>query len=217
VERCHLTPERCSRPRRPRTRVCLRKGCGRRYQPRRWNQRYCQDAKCLRQLRRWQAAQRQARRRQDDAVKAEHAAAERVRRQNARCQRAAVSAQAPDKPKVGAARGHAAKIFLPIPYARGRGAMKPPRSWAATRHTTVARTAAKRSAGCWIANASGFGVARSRAGANALGNIKPPGHDVLDNKHSKPIEPGRRHGRRRGREQMQQYRSAVDGPVWQES
>ena len=111
MERCHLTPKRSSRPRRPRARVCLRKGCGRRYQPRRWNQRYCQDTECLRQLRRWQAAQRQARRRQDDAVKAEHAAAERVRRQGARRQRAGVSAQASDKPKVGAARGHAAKIF----------------------------------------------------------------------------------------------------------
>ena len=54
--------------------MCLRKGCGRKYQPRRWNQRYCQDPECLRQLRRWQAAQRQARRRQDDAIKAEHAA-----------------------------------------------------------------------------------------------------------------------------------------------
>jgi hypothetical protein len=86
--------------------MCLRKGCGRNYQPRRWNQRYCQDPECLRQVRRWQAAQRQARRRQDDAVKAEHAAAQRARRQRARA-----SAQAPGKPQVAAARGHAAKIF----------------------------------------------------------------------------------------------------------
>ena len=64
--------------------MCLRKGCGRRYQPRRWNQRYCRDPECLRQLRRWQAAQRQARRRQDDAIKAQHAAAERARRRNVR-------------------------------------------------------------------------------------------------------------------------------------
>ena len=75
--------------------MCLRKGCGRRYQPRRWNQHYCQDPECLRQLRRWQAAQRQARRRQDDAVKAEHAAAERKRRQDApsACRSFAASAQ----------------------------------------------------------------------------------------------------------------------------
>jgi len=86
--------------------MCLRKGCGRKYQPRRWNQRYCQDADCLRQVRCWQAAQRQARRRQDDAVKAAHAAAQRARRQRTRA-----SAQAPAKPEVAAARGHAAKIF----------------------------------------------------------------------------------------------------------
>ena len=106
MERCHLTRKRSSSPRRPRARMCLRKGCGRRYQPRRWNQRYCQDPECMQQVRRWQAAQRQARRRQDDAVKAEHAAAQRVRRQRAR-----LSSQAAAKPEVVAARGHAAKIF----------------------------------------------------------------------------------------------------------
>ena len=56
---------RLARGRRPRPRICLRKGCGRKYQPRRWNQRYCQDPECLRQVRRWQAARRQAKRRQD--------------------------------------------------------------------------------------------------------------------------------------------------------
>ncbi len=128
VERCHLTPKCCASPRRPRVRMCLRKGCGRRYRPRRWNQRYCQEPECLRQLRRWQAAQRQARRRQDEAIKAKHAMAERVRRQRARCQRARcqrarcqrarcqrarASAQASDQVEVAAARGHAAKIFCP--------------------------------------------------------------------------------------------------------
>ena len=54
-------------------RVCLRKGCGRKYQPRRWNQHYCQDPECLRLVMRWQAARRQAKRRQDDAAKAQHA------------------------------------------------------------------------------------------------------------------------------------------------
>ena len=44
--------------RRPRIRKCLRKGCRRRYQARNWNQRYCQDPKCLRLVRRWQAARR---------------------------------------------------------------------------------------------------------------------------------------------------------------
>ena len=62
----------------PRPRICLRKGCGRKYQPRCWNQRYCQDPECLRQVRRWQAARRQAKRRQDAGVKAQHAQAEKA-------------------------------------------------------------------------------------------------------------------------------------------
>jgi hypothetical protein len=79
----HLKPKcpRCARARRPRARLCLRKGCGRQYQPRRWNQRYCQDADCQRQVRRWQAAQRQAKRRLDAAAKIQDAEAQRVRRQ----------------------------------------------------------------------------------------------------------------------------------------
>ena len=60
---------RLPRARRPRPRICLRKGCGRKYQPRRRNQRYCQDAECLREVRRWQAARRQAKRRRDARVK----------------------------------------------------------------------------------------------------------------------------------------------------
>jgi hypothetical protein len=98
------------RCRRPRTRVCLRQGCGRKYQPRRWNQHYCQDPECLRLVRRWQAAKRQAKRRQDEAAQAEHAEAERVRRQ-----RISSSPQAPEPPEIGAARGHAAKIISPTP------------------------------------------------------------------------------------------------------
>src|SRR5271170_4259675 len=91
-----------------RGRVCLRKGCGRKYQPRRWNQHYCQDPECLRLVRRWQAARRQAQRRQDEAAKAQHAEAERVRRQ-----RIPSSPQAPKPPEIAAARGHAARIFSP--------------------------------------------------------------------------------------------------------
>lgn len=89
--------------------MCLRKGCGRRYQPRCWNQRYCQDAECLREVRRWQAAKRQAQRRADEAVKARNAAAQRARRQSARLP------QPPKEPGAAAARGHAAKIFSPLP------------------------------------------------------------------------------------------------------
>jgi hypothetical protein len=108
------------RCRRPRTRVCLRKGCGRIYQPQRANQRYCQDPECLRLVRRWQAAKRQAKRRQEDEVKAQHAEAERARRR-----RATASPQAPKPPEVGAARGHAAKIFSPTPLCDRPGCHEP--------------------------------------------------------------------------------------------
>ena len=73
-----------ARGRRPRSRICLRKGCGRKYQPRSWNQRYCQEPECQRQVRRWQAARRQAKHRQDDDARARHAQAERARRQRAK-------------------------------------------------------------------------------------------------------------------------------------
>jgi hypothetical protein len=111
------------RPRRPRPRICLRKGCGRCYQPRRWNQRYCQDPECLRLVRRWQAAQRQARRRQDDAAKAQHAEAQRARRQRAKS-----VPQPPKEPKAAAARGHAARIFFfPLPLCDRPGCHEPSR------------------------------------------------------------------------------------------
>jgi hypothetical protein len=108
-------------PRRPRTRICLRKGCGRKYQPRRPNQRYCQEPECLRLLRRWQAARRQAKRRQDEAAKSQHAQAQRAHRQ-----RATSLPQAPKVPEVAAARGHAAKIFSPTPLCDRPGCHEPP-------------------------------------------------------------------------------------------
>ena len=119
----HVNPKcRCrTSPRRPRARICLRKGCGHKYQTRRWNQRYCQDPECRRLVRRWQAARRQARRRQDDAAKVQHAAAQRARRQ-----RAPSLPQAPKDPEVAAARGHAAKILLPTPLCDRPGCHEPP-------------------------------------------------------------------------------------------
>jgi hypothetical protein len=98
----------CSaRGRRPRPRICLRKGCERKYRPRSWNQRYCQDPECLRRLRRWQAARRQAKHRQDAQVKARHAQAERERRQRAKS-----TSQTVENPGVTPARGHAAQLFF---------------------------------------------------------------------------------------------------------
>ena len=117
-------PRRRRRPRRPRPRICLRKGCGQRYLPRRWNQRYCQDPECHRQLRRWQAARRQARRRQNADAKTQHAQAEQARRQ--RAQRPAPLPQTSTKPEVTPARGHAAKLFLPFPLCDRPGCFNPP-------------------------------------------------------------------------------------------
>jgi hypothetical protein len=69
---------------RTRPRVCLRKGCQRTFQPRRWNQRYCQDPECLREVRRWLAAKRQHAHRRDPEHRHRHAAAEAERRQRRR-------------------------------------------------------------------------------------------------------------------------------------
>jgi hypothetical protein len=100
-------PRRSARARRPRPRICLRKGCGRKYQPRSWNQRYCQDPECLRQVHRWQAARRQAERRRDTRIQVQHAQAEKERRQ-----RAKVAPKAVENPEVAPARGHAAEDFF---------------------------------------------------------------------------------------------------------
>ena len=116
----HHKPNGC-RCRRPRSRVCLRKGCGRQYTPKRWNQRYCQDAECLQLVRRWQAARRQAKRRQDDAVKSQHAEAQKARRR-----RAPPPSQPPKEPEVAAARGHAAKIFSAAPICDRPGCHEAP-------------------------------------------------------------------------------------------
>ena len=61
-------------------RLCLRKGCGNRFRPKRWNQRYCQDPACLREVRRWQAAKRQRVFRESAENRKRHAQAEAQRR-----------------------------------------------------------------------------------------------------------------------------------------
>ena len=120
---CQATRKRgCSaRGRRPRPRTCLNKGCGREYQPRRWNQRYCREPECLRQVRQWQAARRQAKHRQDAEAKARHAQAEKVRRQ-----RVKDTSQAVQEPEVASPRGHAAEPFFLPRYAIGRAATNTP-------------------------------------------------------------------------------------------
>ena len=172
---CPGSPNRRRRasPRRPRARVCLRKGCGQKYLPRCWNQCYCQDPECQRQVRRWQAAKRQAKRRQDEAVKVQHAQAQRARRQ-----RATPAPQTPKPPAVAAARGHAAKIFSQLLFATGPAARNRPPSRAASQRVSAAVPVARRFVGSMSANASGGSAALSKAAAAANGSTTPPAHDA---------------------------------------
>ena len=71
-------------------RNCLRKGCSRRFQARQYNQQYCRDPECLREVRRWQGAKRQRKRRSQPEGRQRHAEAERQRRK-----RRAAEAQKP--------------------------------------------------------------------------------------------------------------------------
>ena len=106
-----------ARARRPRERTCVNKKCGRKYRARCWNQRYCQDPECLREINRWLATRRQAKRREADTAKAQHAQAEKARRQQAKSVPKDVQ-----KPELAPARGHAAKTFFSLRYAIGRAA-----------------------------------------------------------------------------------------------
>jgi hypothetical protein len=120
-------PTRRSQPsttkrRRPRPRVCLRKACGRRYTPRRWNQRYCQDPECLREVRRWHSRQRQQRRRADPEVRQRHRHAERARRQEAKARGCKPAARPPDR-----ARGHAGEKSSGV-FCDRTGCYEPPRA-----------------------------------------------------------------------------------------
>ena len=71
----------------------------------------------MREVNRWLAARRQAERRKAETAKAQHAQAEKARRQQAKSVPKDVQ-----EPELTPARGHAAKLFLPAPYAIGRAA-----------------------------------------------------------------------------------------------
>jgi hypothetical protein len=177
---CHGSAKRRSCPRRPRARVCLRKGCGRKYLPRRWNQHYCQDPDCLREVRRWQAAKRQARRRQDEKVKAQHAETQRQRR---KAQRQGAAAEPPPTPqpsqspqphRVAPARGHAARIFFPRVCATGQDASSRFAVRMVSGPAFAALTVVRRCAGFVIANVSGMCEALSEANRRASASMTPP-------------------------------------------
>jgi hypothetical protein len=97
-------PPSPSRPRFP-ARTCHRKGCGRIFCPRSWNQRYCREPECLRLLHRWQAAKRQRKRRRQAEHRQQHVAAERARRQRQRDARKHAPGAAPSRPPAAPARG----------------------------------------------------------------------------------------------------------------
>ena len=107
VKEKHLPKARAPRPR---ERTCLNKKCGRKYHASRWNQRYCQDPECLREVNRWLAARQQAKRREDINVKAQHAQAE-----QARLQRVKPRPQPVEKPELAPPRGHTPRTFFPRP------------------------------------------------------------------------------------------------------
>jgi len=135
------SPQRTSSRRRPRARVCFRKGCGRRYTPRRWNQRYCQDPECLRAVRRWQARQRQRRRRASPQGRQQHRRAERARRLQAK-----IRGQTPAKRSTDRARGHAGENSSDF-FCGRTGCYEPPRASLRTPAcycSAVCRTAVRR-------------------------------------------------------------------------
>ena len=81
---------------------------------------YCQDPECLREVRRWQAARRQAKRRQDAHVNVQLAQAQKDCRQ-----RAKVAPKTVENPEVAPGRGHAAENFFPLPLCERPGCHEP--------------------------------------------------------------------------------------------
>lgn len=135
------SPQRTSNRRRPRARVCFRKGCGRRYTPRRWNQRYCQDPECMLEVRRWQARQRQRRRRASPQGRQQHRQAELARRLEAKARGQTLAKQSTES-----ARGHAGENCSDI-FCGRTGCYEPPRASLRTPAcycTAACRTAVRR-------------------------------------------------------------------------
>jgi hypothetical protein len=159
---------RLARVRQPRARICLRKGCGRKYQPRCSNQRYCQEPHCLRQVHRWQAARRQAKHRQGLAAKAWHAQAERERRQ-----RAKHASQAVEDTEVAPARGHATEPFFRFHSAIVQAATNHLLPRPATRHAIAAPPVVKPFGTSRTVNANGSLATLWMAAGSDPSNIKP--------------------------------------------
>jgi len=154
-------------------RTCLRKGCGRRYQAQHWRQRYCRKPDCLRELRRWQAAKRQRKRRATAEGRERHAREERERRRRNKSQPTSPSLSVRD-----GARGHAIKKFLPGRFAIGPAVLTLLKPLFEPPHATAATSAARPCAACEIANASGSPARQRLAGGSVAWNTKRPGPNV---------------------------------------
>jgi len=103
------TPNRSQRARpqrRPRNRTCLCKGCGNRFKPKRYTQRFCLDPPCQKRVRQWHSRKRQQKRRATPQGKEKHRMDERRRR---RQQKLAKKKHRRKKQRVGKSgvRGHA--------------------------------------------------------------------------------------------------------------
>lgn len=120
THRCQSSPRY---RRRPRPRKCLRNGCTRKYRPRCYHQRYCQHPDCQRELNRWRNARRQATRRDDPNIKAQHAQAEKARRQRAKS-----VPQPVEKPELAPPCGHTPRTFFPGPLCDRPGCYQHPAS-----------------------------------------------------------------------------------------
>ncbi len=131
-------------------------------------------------------------RRQDEAVKFQHAEAERARRQ--RSTTPLCHTKRRSRLRLGRRVVTQQKFFRRRRCVIGRGAMSRLRSRAAARHATAAMRAVRRFAAYVIVNASGCCVARSEAAARASRSTRPPARDAA-NSNPKPST-RRRHRRR---------------------
>ena len=173
---------RPARGRRPRPRICLRKGCGRKYQPRCWNQRYCQEPECQREVRRWQAARRQAKHRQDAEAKARHAQAERDAPPAGQVRVPGCSAAQKLRRRVVTQQ----KLFFPSFMRSARlpritrdlapqpGTLLLPRLPSGGSQCPGSGTQVARLAAPWMAGRSGPSSTKPRAGAGPCGDATPP-------------------------------------------
>jgi hypothetical protein len=138
-------------------RSCLGKECGRRYLARHWRQRYCRVPDCLREVRRWQTAKRQRKRRATPEGREKHAQAERERRR-----RKKPRATPPTSSGGGPDRGHAIKKVLPGRSAIGPVVSNPLEPRFEPPHATAGTSAGRPCVVYEIANASGGGARRKR-------------------------------------------------------